>query len=229
MHDNRRRTGRTGQSTTLSRAHLLRRQGPTSERGHALCRDALAGWLASRDWSWRYFVTLTYRDARPRRLDFIGAQLLDTIGVNADGRAVAFLCREFGGRSGRLHHHALLHGNAWSIRRLDMLWRSRYGHFDSSPYDPRKGAAGYVADYVVKADTTDVEWSFYHRQPGDDIPNIAIKKRRTGYELYCEAKEEVPKTITQVQGTPEDKQESAMNWLFPLTGISPEDTKVLRS
>jgi len=220
--------GRNCKSAETGRNHVQPGQGHAPHASLKLCRDHLARWLSGASWRWRYFVTLTYRDARPRTLDFIGAQLLDTIRKDADGTGVAFICREFGGRSGRLHHHALLHGDAWSISGSDMLWRSRYGHFDFDPYDPRRGAAGYVSKYVVKDDTTEVEWSFYHRQPGDDVPLVPIKKRRTGYELYCEAAPWEKETITQVQGTAEDKQEAAVMYLFPLTGMRPDDTRALR-
>jgi len=226
MHGN--GDGRTGQDPNFGGAYVQPGPGHASNAQLELCRSTLARWLDSSAWSWRYFVTLTYRDARPKRLDFIGSQLLDTIPKNAHGSAVAFLCREFGGRSGRLHHHALLHGNAWSISNCDMRWRSRYGHFDALGYDRGRGAASYVANYVVKDDTTEVEWSFYHREPGDDIALIPIEKRRTGYQLYCEGLPQEEKAFTEVQGTTEDKQIVATQWLFPLTGNDPDDTRSLR-
>jgi len=220
--------GRAGQVPGFGGTFIQPGPGHASETELELCRSNLARWLGGASWSWRYFVTLTYRDARPRRLDFIGAQLLDTIEKNAHGTAVAFLCREFGGRSGRLHHHALLHGNAWNVSTCDMLWRSRYGIFDARQYDPGRGAANYVSDYVVKDDTTEVEWSFYHREPGDDIALIPIEKRRTGYQLYVEGLPQEEKAFSEVQGTTEDKQIIAVQWLFPLRGMQPDDTKALR-
>ncbi len=226
--DNGNGNGRTGQVPGFGGTFIQPGEGHASRAGLELCRKSLARWLGGAAWSWRYFVTLTYRDARPRRLDFIGTQLLDTIPKNADGTAVAFLCREFGGRSGRLHHHALLHGNAWSISSCDMLWRSRYGIFRAQQYDGRRGAASYVSDYVIKDDTTEVEWSFYHREPGDDVVLIPIEKRRTGYQLYSEGLPEEEKAFTQIQGRTEDKQIVAVQYLFPLTGNNPDDTTALR-
>jgi len=226
--DNGNGDGRTGQVPGFGGTYVQHGPGHASQHGLELCRQSLARWLGGVAWTWRYFVTLTYRDARPKRLDFIGAQLLDTIGKDAHGTAVAFLCREFGGRSGRLHHHALLHGNAWSVSRCDMLWRSRYGIFRADPYDRGRGAASYVSDYVIKDDTTEVEWSFYHRERGDDVALIPIEKRRTGYQLYCAHQEKEKETISQVQGTVEDKQEFASSPLFDLCGKPPDDTRALR-
>jgi len=226
MHGN--RQCRAGQPTVCGRENVRRSQEAAHHRELEVCRSTLARWLSSNSWKWRYFVTLTYRDARPRRLDFVGAQLLDTIRKDARGRAVAFICREFGGRSGRLHHHALLHGDAWSVSTVRMFWRSRYGHVDLRAYDQRRGAASYVAKYVLKEDTSTAEWSFFHRQPGDDIPLIPINKRRTGYEIYLQGLAEEEKAIPQAQATAEERQDEAINWLFPLTGKFPDGTKALR-
>jgi len=226
MHDNRRR--RPAPLPASRGKTFFKGKGPAPQSELALCRSTLAGWLSGTAWSWRYFVTLTYRDARPRKLDFIGAQLLDTIRRNADGPGVAFLCREFGGRSGRLHHHALLHGDAWSVSSLDMRWRSRYGHVNIRPYDHRRGAAGYVANYVLKEDTTDSEWCFYTRKRGDDIPLVPIEKRRTGYQLYTEGITEEEKDFTQTQVTYEDTMIDHQQRMFPLTGKAPECIKALR-
>jgi len=227
MYD-RRRDGRPASCASSGGKTFQRSKGHAPEGELAFCRRTLSGWLGGSAWSWRYFVTLTYRDARPRKLDFVGAQLLDTIRTDAHGPGVAFICREFGGRSGRLHHHALLHGDAWSVSSLDMRWRSRYGHVDIKPYDHRRGAAGYVAKYVLKEDTTDSEWCFYTRKPGDDIPLIPIEKRRTGWQLYEKERAAGSTPFSQVQGTKEEAKVGVPAALFSLTGSGPECIKALR-
>jgi hypothetical protein len=110
-----------------------------------------------------------------------------------------------------------------------MLWRSRYGIFDFDAYDPRRGAAAYVAHYVIKADTETVEWSFYTTNPNHGRNKYVPEPRCSGYELYTRGRDwEETEALTQVQGTKEDKQKVAVMHLFPLTGSGPDDTRALR-
>jgi len=205
--------------------------GQYGQHEHTVLRGTLAEWLSSPRFSWRYFITLTYRDARPRSLDFIGAELLGTVWELANGRAIAFVSREYGKRFGRLHHHALLCGAPWSISHLRMCWKSRQGHFGAESFDPRRGAAYYVAKYVLKDEGTDSDWSIYTRQgcTGPAIPGAA--KRKSGWQLYCDdrvAQGAEKKKVSEVQCTQEETQEKDKMSYFPLPGFAPDVTLSLR-
>jgi len=68
-----------------------------------------------------------------------------------------FCCIETG-RLGRVHGHALLRVDQYSIRGLDLDvrtdacadWERRFGRSQLRAYDPELGAAGYCAKYLTK-------------------------------------------------------------------------------
>lgn len=120
----------------------------------------------SREWAGRaiteqadaertWMVTLTYRDSvllpdedgvviDPRKELTLWLQRLK----RTFGRIRYFVVTERGGRNGRLHHHALVHGSGdLTWRRLQKTWTN--GHFKANlAYD--EGAGRYIAKYITK-------------------------------------------------------------------------------
>jgi len=228
LRDGRRRSARTTGRTTKKGGRALHgSKENTQESEIAVCRRTLGEWLSSSLWTWRYFVTLTYRDERPRSIDYVGSELLDTIPRNAVGGAIAFVSREFGSRSGRLHHHALLHGDAWSLSRTNRDWRSRHGIFHSRPYDKERGGAHYVSRYVLK-DAEANSWAFYSRSEDIERCGEVLRKRQSGFERYCQEIEEEKGWTVQVEAKAEVKALDEQLELLSLTGLWADGTLFAR-
>jgi hypothetical protein len=116
-------------------------------------RPLLEGWgqLLSR-FLWDWFLTLTYRDEvksfRAHRLYQVFVREIE----KAAGLPIFwFRADEIGPHGGRFHIHALI-GNVAHLRRMFWVdrWNELAGFARILPFDARRGAAHYVAKYVVK-------------------------------------------------------------------------------
>ncbi len=128
-------------------------------------RLAWTDWLSS--FHWDHFATLTFADprseasARKAFLRFVG-QLRGL----THGGSVGYFCGYEYGTFGRLHLHSLMRTStpqpdlgvggvphpsaALPCELVWKTWFETYGRATVARYDPRRGAAGYVAKYVTK-------------------------------------------------------------------------------
>jgi hypothetical protein len=104
-----------------------------------------AAWL--RDCDWSHWATLTYRKTpTPRSCRRHAERFFKRTG------GIAWWCTERGAIGGRAHNHALL------VLPVDVSpaacwdwWVEKHGRAQVEAYDPKKGAAHYVAKYITKA------------------------------------------------------------------------------
>lgn len=143
-----------------------------------LLREAWTAWLSG--FHWDYFATLTFAEPRSEasaRRAFHGyCRQLEGL---THGGSVGYFCGYEYGTFGRLHLHALMrtttpqpdlgpggvpHPSA--ALPCGLVWRTwfdRFGRATVAPYDPQRGAAGYVSKYVTK------RLAFY------DIDNMVLR------------------------------------------------------
>jgi hypothetical protein len=102
--------------------------------------------------SWDWFVTLTFRDeVKSFRAHRLFGYLMRDLETAAGVPIFWFRSDEIGECGGRFHMHALI-GNVAHLRRLYWMdeWNRRAGYARILPFDCRRGAAYYVAKYVTK-------------------------------------------------------------------------------
>lgn len=102
--------------------------------------------------SWDWFVTLTFRDCvlsfRAHRLfGYFVRDLEKAAGIPI----FWFRADEIGSHGGRFHIHALI-GNVAHLRRMTWMdrWNDWAGYARILPFNEKKGAAYYTAKYVTK-------------------------------------------------------------------------------
>lgn len=134
---------------------------PAQDQVHQAWTD----WLST--FHWDHFATLTFREPRSEpsaRRAF--ARYVNTLHKFTHGGSVGYFCGYEHGTFGRLHLHALMRtstpqpdlgagGLPRSSKALpsELVWRAwfdTFGRATVSPYDRRRGAAGYVSKYVTK-------------------------------------------------------------------------------
>ena len=102
--------------------------------------------------SWDWFVTLTFRDeVQSFRAHRLFGYLMRDLEAAAGIPIFWFRVDEIGEHGGRFHMHALI-GNVAHLRRLDWMdiWERRAGYARILPFDNLRGAAYYVAKYITK-------------------------------------------------------------------------------
>ena len=117
----------------------------TSERA----RDELVTMLDR--WPWQWYVTLTFRGSPSigqayRAWGSLMAWLREHEASPSYFRGVEWQQR------GAPHFHALMFGVDVAARRMAVVdwWFKHYGIARVLPYDPRLGAKGYIAKYMLK-------------------------------------------------------------------------------
>lgn len=122
--------------------------------------QAFGAWAGS--FPWHTWATLTYAPVSP----YSGREQVPTIRsarramewIVESGRVrAAVWATERGKRFGRVHNHALLSffpDDPWSVQvdqdETERLWERVYGFAQMEPFDPERGAAGYVGKYLRK-------------------------------------------------------------------------------
>ena len=158
-----RRRGRSGRRGRFCKSRI-----PPGRRRRS--RDVFADFIRAWHIPWTYFVTLTFREDRTT---LAGARAIllrwiDTLPPHLAPVSVVWGVEWHPNRYPRTAHiHAL-----WSRpgpapedwRSLKELWFSRAGLGRFFPYDPRRGAAWYVAKYVNKRHSL---WGIYERSRDD--------------------------------------------------------------
>jgi len=137
----------------------------SKDSARTLARDAVSGfgqWLSLPQWSWYTTHTFKAEYVSPKQADRAWYTWFNSLRLAAKamklttscyGPAAPFYFRvvEYQDR-GTLHYHSLI-GNLGDIRRLVFkdFWELN-GFARVEKYDPVRGAAGYVAKYLNKAD-----------------------------------------------------------------------------
>lgn len=113
--------------------------------------DGTTRWLQRQPWD--AFATLTYGKYDPsvRAARRHVERFMDVAPIK-----MAWWVTERGERFGRIHNHALILWGSTMFGPEDAAaywngwWRERNGIAELQPYDPERGAAGYLASYVTK-------------------------------------------------------------------------------
>ncbi len=179
----------------------------------ALLRASWGQWIAGQQWT--HFVCFTFRSTRRR----VSADRVSTSiccrAWRASGRsATAVVVGERGGSNGRYHLHGLLRMADGGCDRVIDWWRSTYGWTDDRKYDSRRGAAGYVAKYILKEQSAYGELAF---STCSDDGQERRNHTPTPYELRQRTKAQEKNTslyfeIAQGQKEPLGPEEKAQIW-----------------